>query len=106
MMAIISSEVATGLRIKGAEGFMGVSPAGQGVPPKPPPARAPLRSDAIAVLQSSDSEARFCARHRIWPRPVSVPHSFLMSALQDLAIAAWALARRAVRCASASPPAE
>ena len=53
--------------MKGAEMFMGGSPAGQGVPPgRPPPG---LRNAAIAVLQSADSVARFWARQRIAPRP-------------------------------------
>ena len=49
------SDVAPGVRIKGAEGFMD-----QGPPGPPPPAPRLLRpSDAMAVLHWLDREARF-----------------------------------------------
>src|SRR6185312_6822393 len=106
-MAIISSDVATGRRIKGVEGAISEPPP-YGAPPKPPPGRPPpRRSDAIAVLQSPDSESRFWNRHRVAPRPVWPPHSLAMSALQVSAILACACARWALRAASeASPEAE
>src|ERR1700722_9170216 len=99
-MAIIRSDVATGLRIKGAEGFMDYGPPG---PPPPPP--RPLRlSDAKAVLHWLDRESRFWARQRRAAGPVWPEHSLAISAPQALLITACALARAAVRAASLAAP--
>src|ERR1700679_3228196 len=112
MIAIINSDVATGLRIKGAEGFIGSriparlgrSRQGAHGPPRPPrPPRPPPLSLAIAAEQVLESESRFWTRQvRASREPgASLPQSFLTSALQASVIAFCAAARCAVRAASA-----
>src|SRR6185437_10695004 len=100
MMAIIKSDVATGLRIKGAEGFI-VDQGPPGGRPPPPPFRL---SDAKAVLHWLDSEARFCARHLLAAGPVWPEQSLAISAPQALLMVACALARCAARWASLAAP--